>query len=487
MKTTTMFYQRALLAFTVGMFLSCAARVAQAQELDRTKRPPSGAPTTLRVPAIQMRTLKNGIKVAVLEQHELPVVSIRVVIDAQALLDPPGKEGVATLTSQMLAEGTTTRTADQLAEAFADLGNTVRPDGFSTVTANVDSSLVLLADMLLHPAFPQAALDRIRQNSLAALKRSKDQPTYLARRVFVNAVWGAGHPYERTSTEQSLGAITRDDLVAFHGRYYRPQNVKVVVAGDITPAEAVAKLGKVLGKWPAGGFKSRYVIPPAKPMALGTVYLYDRPNSPQSVFVVGSTGPARNTPDFYAIDLMNTSLGGAFSSRLNLNLRETHSFTYGASSIFSYRMTPQPGEFVTATSVATPKTDSALVELVKELRDIRGTRPMTPAELDFARSSATKSLPLNFETVDQIAGAGALVLREGLPLNYFNTLSARYRGVTVAQANAAAKKYIDPAKLAIVVVGDRKQIESGLRAANIGPVVVVDENGKPTTAASGSR
>jgi len=336
MKTTTMFYQRALLAFTVGMFLSCAARVAQAQELDRTKRPPSGAPTTLRVPAIQMRTLKNGIKVAVLEQHELPVVSVRVVIDAQALLDPPGKEGVATLTSQMLAEGTTTRTADQLAEAFADLGNTVRPDGFSTVTANVDSSLVLLADMLLHPAFPQASLDRIRQNSLAALKRSKDQPTYLARRVFVNAVWGAGHPYERASTEQSLGAITRDDLVAFHGRYYRPQNVKVVVAGDITPAQAVAKIDKVLGKWPAGGFKSRYVIPPAKPMALGTVYLYDRPNSPQSVFVVGSTGPARNTPDFYAIDLMNTSLGGAFSSRLNLNLRETHSFTYGASSIFSY-------------------------------------------------------------------------------------------------------------------------------------------------------
>ena len=230
-----------------------------------------------------------------------------------------------------------------------------------------------------------------------------------------------------------------------------------------------------------------FASPPAKPMALGTVYLYDRPNSPQSVFVVGSTGPARNTPDFYAIDLMNTSLGGAFSSRLNLNLRETHSFTYGASSIFSYRMTPQPGEFLTATSVATPKTDSALVELVKELRDIRGTRPMTPAELDFAKSSATKSLPLNFETVDQIAGAGALVLREGLPLNYFNTLSARYRGVTIVQANAAAKKYIDPAKLAIVIVGDRKQIESGLRAANIGPVVVVDENGKPTTTASGSR
>jgi zinc protease len=481
MKPTTAFYQRAFLAFTVGMFLSCAARVSQAQELDRTKRPPSGAPASPRVPAIQMRTLKNGIKVAVLEQHELPVVSVRVVIDAQALLDPTGKEGVATLTSQMLSEGTTTRTADQLAEAFADLGNTVRPDGFTTVKANVDSSLALLADMLLHPAFPQASLDRIRQNSIAALKRSKDQPNYLARRVFVNAVWGAGHPYQRTTTEQSLGAITRDDLVAFHGKYYRPQNVKIVVAGDITPAAAVAKLEAALGKWPAGGFRARYVIPPATPMAPGTVYLYDRPNSPQSVFIVGSAGPARNNPDYYAIDAMNTTLGGAFSSRLNLNLREAHSFTYGAGTVFSYRLTPQPGEFLASTSVATPKTDSALVELLKELRDIRGTRPMTAAELSFAKSGATKSLPLNFETVDQIAGAGALVLREGLPLDYFNTLSARYRAVTVQQANAAAKKYINPAKLAIVVVGDRKQIEAGLRAANVGPVVVVDENGKAVT------
>ena len=481
MKTNSIVHPRAFVALTLGVFLSGAARVSHAQELDRAKRPPSGAPASLRLPAIQMRTLKNGIKVAVLEQHELPVVSVRVVVDAQALLDPPGKEGVAGFTSQMLAEGTTARTADQLAEAFADLGNTVRPDGFTTVTANLDSSLVLLADMLLHPAFPQSSLDRIRQNSLAALKRSRDQPNFLARRVFVNAVWGAGHPYERTTTEPSLNAITRDDLVAFHGKYYRPQNVKIVVAGDVTPAVAAAKIEKALGKWPAGGFRARYVIPPAKPMAPGTIYLFDRPNSPQSVLLVGTVGPARNNPDFYAIDLMNTTLGGAFSSRVNLNLREAHAFTYGASTGFTYRMTPQPGEFVAASPVASAKTDSALVELLKELRDIRGTRPLTAAELAFAKSSATKSLPLNFETVDQIAGAGALVLREGLPLDYFNTLSARYRAVTASQANGAARKYIDPSRLAIIIVGDRKQIEAGLRAANVGPVVVVDENGKPVT------
>ena len=478
-KLKSEFWQRAFLAFTVGLFLSCAAQVSQAQEIDRSKKPASGAPVTLRIPAIQMRTLKNGIKVAVLEQHELPLVAVRVVVDAAPTLDPTGKEGVSALTAAMLSEGTTTRTADQLAEAFADLGNRVTPNGFTTITANVDSSMSLLADMLLHPAFPAPSLERLRQNNLAQLKRSLDQPGYLARRVFVNTLWGAGHPYERTITEASLNAITRDDLAAFHSRYYRPQNVKFVVAGDVTPAAATAMIEKAFGKWPAGGFKARYVIPPAKSAAPGTIYLYDRPNSPQSVLLVGGVGPARNTPDFYAIDVMNTALGGAFSSRLNLNLREAHGFTYGAGTVFSYRLTPQPGEFYATSQVTATKTDSALVELLHELRDIRGTRPLTADEVSFAKSSAVKSLPLNFETVDQIASAGVNVLREGLPLNYYNTLSASYRGVTAARANAVAKKYVDPTHETIVVIGDRKVVEAGLRAANIGPIVVVDENGKP--------
>src|SRR6476469_2856046 len=389
MKINSQFWQRAFLAFTVGLFLSCAARVSQAQELDRTKKPASGAPVTLRIPAMQMRSLKNGIKVAVLEQHEIPLVAVRVVVDAAPVLDPAGKEGVAALTAAMLAEGTTTRTADQLGEAFADLGNTVSPNGFTTVTANVDSSLTLLADMLLHPAFPAASLERLRQNNLANIKRLKDNPQYLARRVEVNVLWGTGHPYERAVSEQSLGAITRDDLVAFHGKYYRPQNVKFVVSGDITPAAALAKLEAAFGKWPAGGFKARYSIPAAKTAAAGTIYLYDRPSSPQSVLLVGAVGPTRTSPDYYAIDLMNTALGGAFSSRLNLNLREKHSFTYSANTFFQYRMPPQPGEFIASSAVATPKTDSALVEMMHEFRDVRGSRPLTRDELSFAKSSET--------------------------------------------------------------------------------------------------
>ena len=295
----------------------------------------------------------------------------------------------------------------------------------------------------------------------------------------MNVLWGTGHPYERNVSEQSLAAITRDDLVAFHGRYYRPQNVKFVVSGDITPAAAVAKLEAAFGKWRVGGFKARYTIPPAKTAAAGTIYLYDRPSSPQSVLLVGAVGPTRTSPDYYAIDLMNTALGGAFSSRLNLNLREKHSFTYGANTGFQYRMPPQPGEFIASSAVATAKTDSALVEMLREFRDIRGARPLTLDELSFAKSSATKSLPMSFETIDQIASAGVSILRDGLPITYYNTVSAKLRGVSLAQARAAAKTYIDPSKTVIVVVGDRKEIEAGLRAAKIGPVVVVDENGQP--------
>jgi zinc protease len=452
--------------------------------IDRSK-PPTLPPTPpLRVPTIETRTLSNGVTVAVLENHEIPVVRVSALINAPGILDPQGKEGVGALTFGMLGEGTKTRTAEQLADANAALGTTVSPTGFLTIRQNVDPALELMRDQLYEPAFPQAALDRIRANQIAALRRAKDQPTYLAGRVLANALYGAGHPYERTTTEESLGAITRDDLVAFHATYVRPQNVKFVVAGDITPAQAVEKLEKVFGAWPKGGQTVRYEVPVPAPVAQTTIYLHDRPNSAQTVIYAASVGPRRDVPEYYALDLVNTVLGGSFLSRLNTNLRETHGYAYGASSGFAYRRRPEVGQFVASAQVQTDKTDSSVIEIVKELKDIAGARPIDQEEFDRAMSNAVKALPLEFETVSQIAGAAATVLTDSLPLDYYQTLSKQYESVSVAAANAAAKKYIDPAHLAIVVVGDRKQIEEKLRAANVAPVVVVDERAKPV--ASGS-
>jgi zinc protease len=455
---------------------------ARTARIDRSK-PPALPPTPqLRVPAIETRTLSNGITVAVLENHEIPVVRVSALIDARSLLDPAGKEGVGALTFGMLGEGTRTRTAEQLADAFAALGTTVAPTGFTTITPNVDASLELMRDQLWEPAFPQAALERLRANQIASLRRAKDQPTYLAGRVLANALYGTGHPYERTTTEGSLTAITRDDLVAFHSRYVRPQNVKLVVAGDITPAQAMEKLERVFGKWPAGGEKARYDVPTPAPVAQTTIYLHDRPNSAQSVIYAASVGPRRDVPEYYALDLANTVLGGSFVSRLNTNLRETHGYAYGAGSGFTYRRRPEIGQFVASAQVQTDKTDSSVVEIMNELRGIAGGRPITQAEFDIAMGNAVKGLPLAFETVSQIAGAAGTVLSDSLPLDYYATLSQKYESVSIADVNAAAKKYIDPSKLAIVVVGDRKQIEDKLRALNIAPVVVVDEQAKPVAA-----
>ena len=447
--------------------------------MDRTKRPAAGPPVTLRMPKVQRRTLSNGIDVALMENHTLPVVVTQVVVEARGTLDPADKDGLVIVLQQMLSEGTTTRTADQLAEAFADLGNGVAPTFFTTVVQNVNRSLELMADMLMHPAFPQASLDRIRANEIANLKRTRDQPGYMAQRVFANAVYGEGHPYERVRTDQSLNAITRDDLVRFHDTYYRPQNVKIVMAGDITAADAVARLEKSFGTWARGGKTTVYNIPPAKPSAATTIYLFDRPNAPQSIFMVGQTGPSRDTPDYFSIDLMNTSLGGIFNSRINMNLREKHAYTYGANSFYQFRPAPEIGAFTASTQVVTPKTDSALIELMKELRDIRGSRPVTEAELTMARTSQTLSLPMQFETLNSLAGAVAGILRDKLPLDYYDHVSANMAKVTLADVAAAAHKYLDPDHMAIVVVGDRKQIEAKLRAANIAPVIIVDERAKP--------
>lgn len=480
------FWQRAFLAFTVGMFLSCAAKSSFGQTVDRAAPPPAGPAAPLHLPRIVLRHLDNGARVAVLERHDIPVVAIRVINDAGALQDPAGKEGLASITFQMLGEGTTTRTADQLAEAFADLGTRVSPGGFTTVDRNVDASLALMADQLLHPAFPQASLDRIEANRAAELQRLRDQPGYIAGRVLASALYGT-HPYARASTDSSIRAITRDDVARFHDRYYGPQNIAFVVAGDITPDSAVAALQRVFGRavWPSGGTAvGRSAIAPPTPPARTTIDLYDRPGSPQSVIAVAQLGPRRDTPDYYALDLLNTVLGGAFSSRLNQNLRERHGWTYGAGSGFAYRRVPQVGQFSASSAVVAAKTDSALIEMMRVLRDIRTTRPVTDSELAFAKSSATRGLPLAFETIDEDAGAGAEVLRDGLPLDYYDHLTSRFRAVTAADVRRAAERHLDPAHMAIVVVGDRKVVEPGLRASGIGPVVVVDEHARPVADAA---
>jgi zinc protease len=476
---TTMTRLRRPVVAVAAALAAVAATGAHAQPLDRSRRPTPSPAAPFRMPTVEMRRLSNGISVAVIQNHQLPIVSVRAVTDAGPLLEPAEKAGLSQLVNQMLAEGTTTRTADQLAEAFADLGNAVTAQGFTTITRNLDRSLELMGDMLMHPAFPDSALTRNKANTIAQLRRLREQPGFLADHVFNSVLFGAAHPYARVASEQTVGGVTRADLVAFHSDWFRPQNVKLVVVGDVTADAVVARLERVFGAWPAGGKTATYEVPAPRAPAPTAIYLFDRPNSPQSTVIVGQVGPPRNTPDYYALETMNTVYGGLSGSRLNSNLRERHAFTYGANSGLQWRRVPQVSTLRGQSDIVAAKTDSAIVEWLGELRGIRGEQPVTPTELDFAKNNRTAGLPLRFETVTQVALEVANLLQSGVPLSFYDSYAQNIGRLSAADLSAVASKYLDPRQSVIVVVGDRRVVEPGLRALNLAPVVVVDENGSP--------
>ena len=454
---------------------------AGAQSVDRSKQPAVGPAVALRFPEIQVRRLSNGITIAVVEDHEIPTVQVRAVLNVGALLDPVGKEGVAELTAAMLNEGTTSMTEEQIAEASAAIGTPVSSVFFHTVKPNVDRALSLMADQLIRPAFSQAALDRIKGTRVATLKRSRGEAAYLAARIFANAAYGAGHPLHRTVSEQSLAAISRADLQAFHDDYYRPQNVSFVVGGDITANEAVVKMERAFGAWPAGGRSGSPDVPtPAGPDST-RIYIHDTPGAAQTLIMLAQVGPSRDTPDYYALRLANVALGGGPLARLFTNLRQKYGFTYGVTSTIQYRRKPLVGAIFATTSVHGVKTDTALAELFAEMRDFRGARPLTEAELSFARTSQVNALPREYETITQKVNAVATLLSEELPLDYYRTLSDNLSGVTLEQARGATARHLTPAKMAIVLIGDRKVIEPSVRRLGIAPVVIVDEAGKPVS------
>jgi zinc protease len=465
-----------------GAFAGVAAPASAQQRtrpesLDRSKRPSASPARDFKLPKAEQRTLANGLEVYVIEHRELPVVAVRASLDIGPVLDPPGKEGLSALVSAMLSEGTTSMTADQVAEAFADLGNSVTPSGFAAVTRNVERSLELLADMLANPSFPQEALDRQKQNTSAALERANESPQTVAGRIFNSVVHGADHPYARTATARTVASITRDDVVRFHARYVRARNTKLLVVGDVTADGVVPMIERAFATLQPGGTAASYEVSPPRVHGPTRIYLYDRPGSPQSVVRVGHIGPRRDSQDHFALEILNTVFGGLSGSRLNRNLRQTNSFTYGAFSRFQWRRGPEPSTFISQADISASKTDSALVEWMRELRAIRGDRPITRAELDFAKTNRVAGLPARLEAASDLAAMLGNLLANSVPLDYYERYIAAVAKLTEADLAPLARRHIDPDNSAIVIVGDRKLIEPGLRVANIAPIVLVDENG----------
>ncbi len=469
---------RAIAAMT-GLLATLPAGQLAAQ-VDRTNPPPLGPAPTLRVPTPVTTRLANGLELVVVPMHEVPVVNVTVIVRAGSVRDPRDGPGLATFTANMLDEGAGRRTALEIADEAAFLGaqlNTGASYEWATVSLHVPKrqigpALDLLADVVVHPTFPDSEVIRQRDLRRTGILQLRDQPTAQAPIAFNAIVYGANHPYgwPTGGTEASTTALDRAKVQAFYDTYYRPNNTRVIVVGDVSLAEARQLLESRLGSWQRGTVPVLAALEAPAP-ASRTFYLVDKPAAAQSVIRIGQVGVPRNTPDFYALRVMNTILGGSFTSRLNQNLRETHGYTYGANSAFAMRRLAGP--FTAAASVVTAKTDSSLIEFLRELRRIRD-EPVPAEELEKAKAYITLGMPSDFETTQGTAGQFLDLLTNDLPLSLYSTYLARVTAVTAADVQRVARRYLDPDHFALVVVGDRSQIETGIRALNEGPISLRD-------------
>jgi predicted Zn-dependent peptidase len=460
----------------------CALSVSLAaqQPVDRSKPPAIGPAPVLKLPPLETRTLSNGLQVRVMGVHKVPTVHLTLTFRTGVTADPAGKFGVASLTADMLDEGAGSRSALEIADAIGFLGAALSTSGGVDATsidlhvpvARLADALPVMADVVARPTFPEAELNRLREERLASLLEMQDDPEQLIQVAFPRLVFGAQHRYGTPSigTAASLTGIGIADLKAFHAANIRPSNAVLVVAGDVTADGVLPQLERAFGGWQAAGAVSPAAMTTAPAVAARRVYLIDKPGAAQSQIRIGAVGVPRSTPDYFALRVLNTVLGEAFTSRLNTNLREVHGYAYGAGSRFDMRL--HAGPFYAAAGVQTDKTADALKEFFVELNRIH--EPVPGDELEKAKNYLALLLPRSFETTRGTAAALAQAWIYNLPADYYTTYAERVRAVTAADVKRAADKYIVPGKVAVVIVGDRKAIESSVKALNLGPLTIVE-------------
>ena len=461
--------------------------MTSAETLDRDKRPPVGAPVSPATPQIVRWNLSNGLAVSMVRRPQLPLVSVVLQLRAGSALDGD-KAGVAAMTAALLDDGTTRHSAIEFAEAVDYLGASLSASAgdeqalvsLLTLSRQLDSAFTLMGEMVTQPTFPAEEIERERKSRLQSLKQQRDLPAVVATQNFSRVVYGEQHPYGRPAagTVASVEGIVRDDLLSHYSRYYRPGNGELIVVGDVDERTLRAATERAFGSWKAETVPAEAAAVPKRPEPRpAAVVLIDKPGAAQSEIRIGHAGAARSTSaDYYALQVMNTLLGGQFTSRVNLNLRERHGFTYGARSQWSFRR--GDGPFFAAAGVFTAKTDSAVTEFLSELRDIRGPRPATAAEVEAARNSLVRSFPRRLETNDGVATVLAELAFFKLPDTEIADFNARVAKVTPEQVTEVANRYIDPGHFAVVVVGDLSKIRSGIEALKLGPIRVLDPDGR---------
>ena len=457
-------------------------------KLDRSKAPATGTAPSLEIPPMQKATLSNGLKIVLAERHTAPVVNFTLLVDGGYAADGPAAPGTASFEQRMLEEGTPTRDSLKIGEELESLSANFNAGAnldsllvsLNTLKVNLDKSLNIYGDLILHPAFPNKEFERVQKERVATIQREKVTPQSMALRVVPALLYGKDHPYAvpftGTGTEASVRSMTREDLVKFHDTWFKPNNATLLIVGDCTLAELKPKLEILFASWKPGDVPKKNV-PQVQQPEKTIVYLIDRPGSGQSVIIGGELGPPRNDPENIPLELVNDIFGGKFSSRINMNLREDKHWSYGVTSLLVNARAQRP--YLSLSPVQTDKTKESLAELVKEYNNVVGSKPISAEELKDAQDDRTLSLAGDFETAQQLAGAYSNILQYNLPDDYYNTYTQKVLALTPDIANDAAKRFILPKHLIWVVVGDMSKVESGIRELNLGEVRKIDADGNP--------
>lgn len=463
---------------------------AQASQVavDRTQMPKPGEGPEPKFPVTQRGKLSNGLEVIVAERRGVPVVNMNLLVDAGFAADQFAQPGTATLAMNMLDEGTKAKNSIEISKELASLGAALGAGSnldtsfvsLSTLKSTLDRALNLFADVILNPAFPQSDFDRLQKLQIAGIQREKSQPVQMGLRVFPKLLYGPGHaygnPYTGSGTEESVAKLTRADLTKFHETWFKPNNATLIVVGDTTLAEIQPKLEALFAGWKSGQTPAKNIATVAqkeKPV----VYLVDKPGAIQSVILAGVLAPPKSNPDEIAIESMNTVLGGAFISRLNLNLRENKHWSYGAGSFIPAARGQRI--YLVYAPVQTDKTKESVTEIVGELRGILKDKLITADELAMAKSNLTQTLPGLWETNDAVAASIGEIVQFKLTPDYYSTYAGKVKALSVSNLNAAAVQVVKPDSLVWVIVGDREKIEKGVRELGLGEVQVIDADGNP--------
>jgi predicted Zn-dependent peptidase len=453
--------------------------------VDRSRLPDVGADPVFRFPDIVRHVLPNGLQVRTIEHHAVPVTTIVLQIEGGSGADPSEHEGLAAITADMIDEGTGSLTAIDVSDAIARLGAEydvdVGPDvttfSLTTLERFSDRALALLADLAIRPSLRDQDFQRVRQLRLDRLRQLKDLPSAVAERAFLRLVYGA-HPYGHLAlgSDAALRSLSVEHVGGFHRGRFVPSQSTLIVAGDMTHERMRALAEQAFGNWadsavPVTWGRASEIEPPAAPSA--RLAIVPRDGAAQSELRIGHLAARRSTPDYAALLVMNSVLGGQFVSRINLKLREEKGYTYGARTGFDWRRGLAP--FVLHASVHTAATAEAVKDAHAELAALRGPRPVTVTELALAKASVTKGYPRNFETAGQVARAVAQLALYGLPDTYFQEFVPKVNAVTGDDVTRVADKYLDPARLTTLAVGDHSVIADSLSRLIGDPLVMPPE------------